>query len=125
MTGAMASLGADVVMLVHLAFVLFVALGGLVVRRWRRLAWVHLPCAAYGAAIEVWGWVCPLTPLEQSLRRAAGQGGYGGGFVEHFVGGVLYPQDWHHLHLWLAAVVVVVNFVAYGLLWTRRHRGSS
>lgn len=113
MTGALASLAADVLVLVHLGFVLFVALGGLLVRRWRWLAWVHLPCALYGAAIELWGWVCPLTPLEQSLRGAAGHRGYGGGFVEHYLGGVLYPQGWDRVHLWLAALVVAVNVAAY------------
>jgi len=124
MTGTLASLGADLLVVGHLAFVLFVALGGLLVRRWRRLAWVHLPCALYGTAVEVWGWVCPLTPLEQSLRRTAGQRGYGGGFVEHYLGGVLYPQGWHHLHLWLAAAVVVVNVAAY--TWAfRQPRGGS
>lgn len=113
MTGGIAAFVADLLVLAHLAFVAFVALGGLLVRRWRRVAWVHLPCALYGASIEIWGWTCPLTPLEQHLRRAAGQGGYRGGFIEHHLEGVLYPAGWGQVHLWLAAAVVVVNVVAY------------
>ncbi len=113
MTGVLASFAADLLVVVHLGFVVFVALGGLLVRRWRRLAWLHLPCALYGAAIEAWGWVCPLTPLEQQLRRLAGREGYRGGFIEHHLEGVLYPQGWAQAHLWLAAAVVAVNVAAY------------
>src|SRR5512146_3503694 len=82
---------ADAVVAVHLAFVAFVLLGGLLAIRWPRLAWVHLPCAAYGAAIEIGGWICPLTPLENVLRHRAGEAGYTGGFVEHYLLPVLYP----------------------------------
>ncbi len=82
---------ADAVFLLHLGFVLFVALGGLPVLRWPRLAWVHLPCVGWGVLIEFAGWVCPLTPLEVELRRLAGEAGYAGGFIEHYLTGVLYP----------------------------------
>lgn len=113
------SLLADLTMLVHLGFVLFVSLGALLVlwRRW--VAWVHVPCAAYGAAIEFWGWVCPLTPLENRLRRAAGEAGYEGGFIEHYVGGLLYPADWGEIHVLLGVLVILLNAGLYAWILTR------
>jgi hypothetical protein len=83
---------ADAVLIVHLGFILFVVLGGLLVR-WRRwMALVHLPCAAYGAAIELRGWICPLTPLENRLRALAGEREYTGGFIEHYLVSIIYPE---------------------------------
>jgi hypothetical protein len=122
----LAAATADLLVVVHLAFVAFVALGGLLVRRRRRLAWFHLPCALYGAAIEVWGWTCPLTPMEQRLRRVAGEEGYSGGFIEHHLEGVLYPQGWEQVHLWLAVAVVAVNVAAYAWAFhgPRRRSGA-
>jgi hypothetical protein len=70
------SLIADLVLIVHFAFVLFVALGGLLVLRWPRVAWAHVPSAAWGTAIEFSGWICPLTPLENRLRAFAGESTY-------------------------------------------------
>ncbi len=83
---------ADLVLGVHLGFILFVVLGGLLAR-WRRwMTIVHLPCAAYGAAIELWGWICPLTPLENRLRALGGERGYAGGFIEHYLASIIYPE---------------------------------
>jgi hypothetical protein len=82
---------ADAVVLVHAAFVLFVVLGGLLVLRWRRVACVHLPAAAWGVLIEFSGGVCPLTPLENWLRERAGDVGYANSFVEQYVVPTLYP----------------------------------
>lgn len=114
-------LAADLVMLLHLGFVLFVALGAFLVLRWRRVAWGHVPCAAYGAAIEFFGWVCPLTPLERGLRRRAGGGGWEGGFIEHYVGQILYPASWDRIHLLLGVLVVTGNAAIYAwILWRRR-----
>ncbi|MBI2072189.1 MAG: DUF2784 domain-containing protein [Gemmatimonadetes bacterium] len=76
---------ADVLVVLHVAFVAFVVVGGFLALRWRRLAWLHLPAAVWGAIIEFMGWVCPLTPLENHFRRLAGEGGYQGGFIEHYV----------------------------------------
>ena len=78
-------LAADAVALLHLAFVLFVAFGGLLVWRWPRLAWLHLPAVGWGGWIEFAGWTCPLTPLENALRRAVGKAGYAGGFIDHYL----------------------------------------
>src|SRR5687768_9935353 len=83
---------ADAVLLLHLAFVLFVGLGGLLVLRWPRLACLHIPAAAWGVASEFGGWICPLTPLEQRLRARSGEGGYEGGFIEHYIAAWLYPD---------------------------------
>lgn len=114
---------ADLVLLVHLGFVVFVAAGAFLVL-WRRgVAWLHVPCAAYGAAIEFFGWVCPLTPLENHLRRRAGEAGYAGGFIENYLEGILYPAGWSRIHLWLGAAVVVGNALIYGwILWRGRRQ---
>ena len=112
---------ADAVLALHLAFILFVVLGGLAVR-WRRwAALVHMPCAVYGAAIEHWAWVCPLTPLENRFRALAGGTGYAGGFVEHYLVPVVYPVPLPPAAgNALAAAVVVANGLTYA--WAlRRH----
>jgi hypothetical protein len=79
----------------------------------------------YGALIELVGWVCPLTPLEQSLRSEAGQQGYSGGFIEHYVGGLLYPADWATARVWLGLALVIVNVVVYSLIVTRIRRNRA
>ncbi|HEU4647891.1 MAG TPA: DUF2784 domain-containing protein [Gemmatimonadales bacterium] len=114
---------ADVVVVLHFAFVLFVVAGGLLVLRWRRLARVHLPVAVYGVVIEWIGFICPLTPLEKALRRSAGEAGYAGGFVEHYVLPVLYPTGLTRGVQWvLGALVLVVNVGVYWWLWRTRGR---
>lgn len=116
---------ADLILVAHLGFVLFVSLGALGVFLYPRLAAIHLPCVLYGSALELVGWVCPLTPLEQGLRLEAGQEGYSGGFIEHYVGGVLYPGEWEETRVWLGLALVVFNVAIYSILilrW-RRNRG--
>lgn len=114
---------ADAVLVVHLAFVLFVVLGGLLVLRWPRLAWVHLPAAAWGALIEFAGWVCPLTPLENRWRRLGGGAGYEGGFVETYVLAALYPEGLtREVQVALGLAVLVVNAAVYFVWWRRRRR---
>ena len=109
-------LAADAVVLTHFAFVLFVVFGGFLVIRWKKLAWVHLPIAIYGAAIEFVGWICPLTPLENHLRRLGGEAGYEGGFVEHYIMRILYPEGLTpSVSIALGVGVVVINVVAYWL----------
>ena len=85
------SILADTVLLFHLAFIVFVGVGGLVVLRWAKVAWIHLPIAAWGVWIELSGNICPLTPLENALRRMAGEQGYSGGFIEHYILPIIYP----------------------------------
>lgn len=115
---------ADAVALLHLAFVAFVVLGGLLALRWPRVTWPHLACAAYGAAIEIFRWTCPLTPLENALRQRGGEAGYGGGFVEHYLLPLLYPVPFPSWMSWaLAGIVLGVNGIVYALLLARRRRG--
>lgn len=112
---------ADLVVLLHLAFVAFVALGGLFVLRWPRAAWLHLPCALWGVLIELTGWICPLTPLENHLRRLAGEAGYSGGFIAHYIVPVLYPAGLTRTdQVVLAAALVAFNAAVYVLAWRRR-----
>lgn len=113
---------ADLLVGVHFLFIAFVVMGGFLTWRWRRLIWIHVPVALWGAWIEFAGWICPLTPLENTLRRAAGQAGYTGGFVEHYVIPVVYPAGLtRSLQLALGIAVVLINVIAYaGAVWRRR-----
>lgn len=105
---------ADLTVLTHALFILFVVLGGFLAWRWRWLAWVHLPCAAWGVLIEFAGWICPLTPLENRFRALAGEAGYEGGFIEHYLTELIYVEDWSlAVRVVLGTFVVVINVVAY------------
>ena len=116
-------LAADAVLVLHALFVAFVVLGGLLVLRRPRLAWLHLPCAAWGAMIEFAGWICPLTPLEVRLRRLGGEAGYEGGFVETYLLATLYPEGLSRPVQWaLGGLVLVVNGAIYAWLLRRRRR---
>ena len=120
---------ADLVVGVHALFVAFVVVGGLLVLRWPWVAALHVPAAVWGALIEFQGWICPLTPLENALRAAAGQAGYRGGFIEHYLLPVLYPAGLtRSVQLVLGALVIVVNVVVYAVVvWrlARRRRSLS
>jgi len=116
---------ADLVVLLHTGFVLFVVLGGLLALRWPRAAWIHLPAALWGAGIEFAAGICPLTPLENHLRRLGGEAGYTGGFVEHYVLPVLYPDGLiRGVQLALGMFVLVLNLVVYAMVWRRRRQDS-
>lgn len=111
---------ADLVMVVHLAFIVFVMLGGLLALRWRRAAWIHLPTAIWGTLLELGGWSCPLTPLENWLRHRAGEAGYAGGFVEHYLLSALYPQGLTRRHqIALGVIVLAVNALIYWRVFSR------
>ena len=84
---------ADLVVLIHVAFILFALLGGLLALRWHWMPWAHLPAVCWGTAVEIFGWFCPLTPLENSLRRASGAAGYSGGFIERHLLPMIYPAE--------------------------------
>ena len=117
----MPALLATLVVTLHLTFVVVVVLGGLLVLRWPWLAYAHLPAALWGAWIEFAGWVCPLTPLEQSLRLKAGEQGYSGSFIEHYVLPLLYPSALTRtIQVALGAVVIAVNLAIYGYLLRSR-----
>jgi hypothetical protein len=121
-----ARLAADLVLLGHLSFVVFVAVGGLLALRWPRIAWLHIPVAIWGAAVELGGWICPLTPLENRLRAAGGEAGYAGGFIEHYLVPIVYPSGLTRGHqLALGVAVLVVNLAVYGVVvrrWSRARR---
>jgi hypothetical protein len=114
---------ADLVLVVHLTFVLFVVLGGLLMLKWPRLAWLHIPTAIWGVLIEYAGWVCPLTPLENSFRTRGGEAGYSGGFIEHYIQPVLYPAGLTRgTQIVLGSLALLVNLAAYGVAIVRSKR---
>jgi len=117
---------ADVVVLLHLMFVLFVLLGGLLALKWPRIAWLHLPAAVWGAVVELTGWICPLTPLENWLRAQGGEVVDEHDFTAHYLLPILYPGDLtRDLQLLLGTVVVVLNAAVYWWLWHTQARGAS
>ncbi|HEX3556965.1 MAG TPA: DUF2784 domain-containing protein [Thermoanaerobaculia bacterium] len=117
---------ADLLAVFHLGFVLFVCLGGLLVLRWRRVAWIHLPAALWGAIVEFTQTICPLTPLENHLRHLGGEAGYSGGFIEHHITRVLYPAGLSRpIQIALGVFVVILNLAVYTTIWLRRRRESS
>jgi len=114
------SLLADLAVLVHALFVLFAVLGGLVVLRRPRLAWLHLPAAIWGGIMELKGWVCPLTYLEIHFRRLGGEAGYSGDFIEHYLEPLIYPL-WltPRLQTVIGIGVLVLNAAVYFCLWRK------
>ncbi len=109
---------ADLTVVLHIAFVLFVVFGGLLVARRHSLAWLHVPAVIWGAWVEFAGWVCPLTPLENWLRQQEGGSVYTTSFVEHYLVPVLYPASLARDVQWLlGALVVTINVVVYGYVF--------
>src|SRR5574337_584604 len=112
---------ADLLVLLHLAFVVFVVLGIFLVLRSPRLTWIHLPSALWGVLIEFAGWGCPLTPLENRFRRLGGGADYAGGFLEHYLLPILYPQALtRQVQIALGMLVLILNATGYFILWRRR-----
>jgi hypothetical protein len=117
------ALAADAVVLLHLAFIAFVVGGAALLWRWPRVALLHVPAALWGAYVELAGTYCPLTPLENRLRARAG-GAYSGGFVEHYLLPLIYPEALtRELQLLLGLFVVCLNLLLYGLWLAGRRRG--
>ncbi len=120
---------AEAVVLVHLSFVVFAVCGGLLVCKWPRLAWGHLPVAVWAALVEFGGWICPLTPLENWLRLQGGDAGYGAGYVERYLLPFLYPgQMTRSLQIGLGMGVLAINVAVYAVAVQaarRRHQASS
>lgn len=115
---------ADVVLVLHLACIVFIVAGGILGLWWRVAPWVHIPAALWGAALEFFGWICPLTPLENVLRESGGEAGYPGGFIEHYLVPVIYPPGLTRgTQYLLGALVIVSNTVVY-LFVVRRRRAS-
>ena len=117
------AVAADSVVVVHLLFILFVVLGGLLVWRWREVVWLHVPAALWGVLVELMRWPCPLTPLEHSLRLAVGQAGYSGGFVEHYLLPIIYPAGLTpQIQIGLGLFVLLLNGLIYSVLFWQRWR---
>ena len=120
----MAEVVADLIVILHFAFIVFVVLGGLLALKWRKAALLHIPCALWGVLIEVCGWICPLTPLEHRFREASGDSTYAGGFVDHYIMPLVYPADLTRtVQLVLAAAVLLINLLVYGWVfrkWSKR-----
>ena len=114
---------ADFVVVFHVLFIAFAILGGLLVLRWRRLVWLHLPAVAWAVLVEVMSWPCPLTPLENHFRRRGGEAGYRESFVEHYVMPVLYPAGLTDgIQILIGGFVFAVNVGVYALIYQRRRR---
>jgi hypothetical protein len=114
---------ADLMVVLHLAFILFVIVGALLVLKWRWLIFIHIPAALWGALIEFMDWICPLTPLENSFRHKAGQSGYEGGFIDHYLIPIIYPEGLtSSLQFILGAGVIVLNVAIYWFVIKRISR---
>lgn len=111
---------ADGLVLLHLLFICFVVLGGLLIYRWRWILFLHLPAVTWGTLLEFNNWLCPLTPLEQRFRLAGGEAGYRGGFIEHYLLPIIYPADLtREVQTCLGIIVIVANLLIYGILLAR------
>jgi hypothetical protein len=118
-------LAADAVVALHFAFIAFAVLGGFLVRRWPWVAWLHLPALAWGSWIAFTGSICPLTPLELRYRALAGEQGYEGGFIEHYLTRVIYPEGLTRgQQATLGAILLFLNFLAYARVRSRRWPGN-
>ena len=121
--GLSAAILADALVVVHVLAILFIVFGGLLALRWPRAAILHLPALAWGIVIEVTGWICPLTPWEQQLRRIAGEAGYSGGFAEHYLLPLFYPAGLTPgVQYLLAASLLVFNAAVYAFVYRYRRR---
>ncbi len=108
---------ADIVVIFHLLFIIFVIFGGLLILRWKKIIWVHVPIVLYGFFIEIVRWICPLTPLENWLRFKGGEQGYTESFVEHYILPIIYPDEMTRgIQIGLGVLVLVVNLVIYGFV---------
>jgi hypothetical protein len=114
------------VLAAHAGFALFVVIGGALAWRWRALRWLHVPAVLWAIAVELGGWICPLTPLENRLRAAAGQATYGGDFLQHYLLAALYPAGLTRgIQFALAALVVLINVPAYYCIWRNQRTASA
>ncbi|NOQ78813.1 MAG: DUF2784 family protein [Gammaproteobacteria bacterium] len=113
------ALGADLLVIIHLLFIVFVVLGGFMLIKWHWLIFIHFPAVLWAVLLEFEGWICPLTPMEQALRRMAGQQGYSGGFIQHYIVPVIYPASLEeNIQFILGVLLIVINVIIY--LWVIR-----
>ena len=113
-------IAANVVVLVHLGFILFVTFGGLLLLRSRKWACVHLPAVIWGSIVELKGWICPLTPLENWLREKGGHEIYRDAFIEHYILPIIYPSGYtREFQIILGLLVIVINLFLYTWAYQR------
>ena len=117
------SILANIVLVIHLLFILFVILGGLLTLKWRRAAWIHLPLFAWAVLIEFTGWICPLTPLENRLRISGDETGYSGSFIEHYLLPLIYPDEMTRgVQITLGTLLIFINICIYFFSYRARKR---
>ena len=115
------SLAADAVMLVHFLFIAFALFGSLLLLKWPRLIWLHVPALAWGAYVEISGRLCPLTTMENRYRALAGESTYGEGFITHYLEPIIYPANFTRGWAFFAlGILLTVNLVGYGLYFHKR-----
>jgi len=117
---------ADIALILHFLFIIFVIFGGLLVFKWNRVIWLHVPCATWGALLEIYRWICPLTYLENYYRKQAGISGYPGSFIEYYLLPVIYPTGLTaNTQIILGIIVIVINLIIYGYLgWPSYHESG-
>jgi len=116
---------ADIIVILHFGFILFVVCGGVLALRWRAFIWLHLPAVLWGVIIEWSGWICPLTPLENLLRYKAGQTVYSGGFVEHYILPIIYPDFLtRKIQIVIGILVILINLIIYVAVWKKNKKKS-
>ena len=114
----MKPLVADLIVLIHFGFILFVIFGGFLVLKWKKFIWLHVPAAVWGTLIEFFGWLCPLTTLENELRRNKDGGAFSTGFIEHYIIPLIYPEGLtRDIQIVLGFVVIVLNLFIYTLIF--------
>lgn len=112
----------DLLVILHLGFIVFVVAGGVLCIKWRKLIWIHIPAIIWGTVIELSGWICPLTPLENYFRRKSGEAAYAGDFVSQYLVPVIYPESLTREIQWLLALaVLVINGAVYTII-VKKHR---
>ncbi len=113
---------ADLVLILHTLFIIFVVFGGLVVLKWYKIIWVHIPCALWGALIEFLGWICPLTYLENYFRELGNATNYESSFIQHYLLPIIYPPGLTTgVQILLGSTVIVINLIIYCIVWRYRH----
>ena len=116
-----AKIAAEFLVVIHLAFIVFALFGGLLVLKWGKVSILHIPCVLWAVLIEFRGWICPLTPLEHHFRDAAGGAGYTGGFINHYLMPVIYPEGLTQgIQIALGIIVLAINLGVYGVVLVKR-----
>ena len=111
---------ADLIILIHLGFILFVIFGGLLVIKWKKFIWLHIPAVLWGILIEFFGWICPLTTLENELRQINNSGGYESGFIEHYIIPIIYPLELtREIQILMGIAVIVINLLIYSIIFKK------